>query len=207
MFSEYLPITVTVTLILFITREIIDLIKKHREKKRLIRSLKILLSEELKDNYYALKNLYRVLEFVNRSIQAYKEQIEVNKQIKTDRFGNNLVTIAIGKGAENGFLQMPFPKLSTKRYDAYIKEIATLDFSLYEEITIFYKKLRYCEKIRCEVIEYLELENHMNWAFDFRVEYMLEQKEEYEQTMQKLHAMLIKKHMEIKRDEVIDINI
>ncbi|EMK6954880.1 hypothetical protein V9K22_003680, partial [Vibrio cholerae] len=206
MISEYLPITVVVTLILFCTREILDLTKRYRDKKRMLATLKIVVSEELKDNYHALDALYSVLTQVDKLLKIGEKRIPVWKNIKTDRYGNDMAHIVIGENGEYGVLHMVFPKFSTKRYESYIKDIASLDLQLYEAITKFYKELRYCEKIRCEVIEYLERDNnHINWAFDYRVNFMLERKPEYESLCQNLHELLSGKYMKIDRNEVVEI--
>ncbi|HGE6112046.1 TPA: hypothetical protein ACGG76_003639, partial [Vibrio cholerae] len=88
MISEYLPITVVVTLILFCTREILDLTKRYRDKKRMLATLKIVVSEELKDNYHALDALYSVLTQVDKLLKIGEKRIPVWKNIKTDRYGN-----------------------------------------------------------------------------------------------------------------------
>ncbi|EKF9853210.1 TPA: hypothetical protein RQJ47_004389 [Vibrio vulnificus] len=208
MISAYLPITVVVTLILFCTREVLDLTKRYREKKRMLATLKMLVSEELKDNYHALDVLYSVLTKVDKALKVGEKKIPVEKNVKTDRYGNDMANIFIGENGEYGVLHMPFPKFSTKRYESYIKDIASLDLQLYEAITEFYKELRYCEKIRCEVIEYLERDNnHIYWAFDHRVNLMFERKSEYESLCQNLHALLAGKHMKIERSEVVEIEI
>ena len=208
MISDYLPITVIVTLILFCTRELLDLTKKFREKKRVLSTLKLLLSEELKDNFYALNALYSVLEKTNKALAVGKDKIPVYKAVKTDRFGNDVVDIQIGNGGEYGFLHMPFPRFSTKRYDSYIKDVASLDLELYKNITELYKDLRYCEKIRCEVVEYLERDNNIiYWAFDYRIELMLENRIKYEKLMQDLHVMFTSKSMKIDRSEIVEIEI
>ncbi len=206
--STYLPITVVVTCVLFCFREVLDLIKKHREKKRLIETLKLLISEELRDNYYALDSLYNVLKKIDTILKANEKNILVQKAINTDRFGNDKVSIRIGENGEYGLLYMPFPRFSTKRYESYVKDIASLDLALYKKITESYKELRYCEKIRCEVIEYLESEHgYMEWAFDYRVNFMLEQKEKYLSLMQSLHESLTGNHMKIERSEVVETEL
>lgn len=141
-----------------------------REKRRVLATLKLLLSEELKDNFLALNQLYSVLEKVDKALKLNEDNIPVLKMIKTDRFGNDMVFIQLGDRGEYGILQMPYPRFSTKLYDSYMKDVAVLDVKLYENITELYKSLRYCEKIRCEVIEYLAREDNIsNWAFDYRI--------------------------------------
>ncbi|EIE1195293.1 hypothetical protein LCX57_001101 [Vibrio parahaemolyticus] len=208
MISTYLPITVVVTLILFCTREVLDLTKRYREKKRMLATLKVLISEELKDNYHALSALYTVLGKVDKSLKVGDKAIPVDKSVRADRYGNEMVNIFIGEKAEYGALHMPFPKFSTKRYESYIKDVASLDLQLYEAVTAFYKELRYCEKIRCEVIEYLERDDNLiYWAFDHRVNLMFERKSDYEALSQNLHALLTGKHMKIERSEVVETEI
>lgn len=199
--------TVVVTLILFCTREILDITKKVREKRRILSTFKALLSEELKDNFLALDRLYMVLEKAGKALTFSEDNVPVIKMIKTDRFGNDMVDIQIGKGGEYGVLHMPFPRFSTKRYDSYIKDVAVLDFNLYKCVTEVYKELRYCEKIRCELSEYLEQEENIEyWMFNYRISLMFDNREKYTKLMQDLHAQLTKKHMEIKWSEVIEIN-
>lgn len=208
MISTYLPITVVVTLVLFCTCEILDLTKRYREKKRMLATLKILLSEELKDNFHALDALYTVLGKVDTALSVDEKKVPVTKSIKIDRYGNEMAHIFIGEKGERGVLHMPFPRFSTKRYDSYVKDVATLDLPLYEAITNFYKELRYCEKIRCEVIEYLERNNNsVYWAFDHRVNLMIERQSYYESLNQNLHALLTNKHMKIECSEVIETEI
>ena len=208
MISTYLPITVVVTLILFCTREALDLTKRYREKKQMLATLKVLISEELKDNYHALDALYKVLGKVDKSLKVGEESISVDKCVKADRYGNEMVNIFIGDNGEYGALHMPFPKFSTKRYESYIKDVASLDLKLYEAVTEFYKELRYCEKIRCEVIEYLERDDNLiYWAFDHRVNIMFGRKPDYEALSQNLHALLTGKHMKIERSEVVETEI
>ncbi|MGF1733676.1 hypothetical protein [Photobacterium kasasachensis] len=206
--SEFLPVTVVVTLILFCTREILDLSKRIREKRRMLSTFKLLLAEELKDNFYALDSLYSVLVKVERALELSQEDIPIYKKINTDRYHNDRVNIQLGNKAKYGLLRMPFPRFSTKRYESYLKEVASLDVELYQQVTTVYKELRYCEKIRCEVVEYLERESTQGyWAFDHRVKFMLEKRNEYNESMQSAHVLLTGKHMKIERSEVVETEI
>lgn len=203
--SEYLPITVVVTLLLFCTREILDLTKKHNEKKRTLTTLKLLLSEELKSNFYALDSLYSIIVRVNSALKLGEKNIPVRKNITTDRFGNSIVDITLGDEGKHGFLHMPFPQFSTVRYNSFLKELASLDLKLYEHVTELYKEMRYCEKIRCEIISYLEREDNLSyWAFDHRLEMMLQREEQYRDMMQALHKKFIGRRMLIHWGDVIN---
>ncbi|MGN2613031.1 hypothetical protein [Aliivibrio fischeri] len=166
------------------------------------------MSEELRDNFYALNSLYEVLSRVDSALELNEKEIPIYKSIISDRCGNDKVDIQLGENAEYGLLHMPFPKFSTKRYENYLKEIALLDVELYQKITELYKALRYCEKIRSEVGEYLEQEEDYGfWSFSVRIKNMFDKKDEYNSSMQQLHILLTGKGMEIKRSEVIEIKI
>ncbi|TON99544.1 hypothetical protein CGH45_22885, partial [Vibrio parahaemolyticus] len=64
MILDIIPLSVFVALVLFCIREVRDFVKGRNENKRKLDTLKVLLSEELRENYSTLKSLFRVAEQV-----------------------------------------------------------------------------------------------------------------------------------------------
>ena len=59
--AQYLPITVTTAIALFVIKEVLDHKRKGRERLRKLNAIKLLLSQELEKNYWALISFFRVL--------------------------------------------------------------------------------------------------------------------------------------------------
>lgn len=59
--GQYLPITVTVAIALFIAKEILEIFRKRHERLRKTNAAKLLLSQELEKNHWALVTFFRIL--------------------------------------------------------------------------------------------------------------------------------------------------
>jgi hypothetical protein len=59
--GQYLPITVTVAIALFVAKEILEIFRKRRERLRKTNAAKLLLSQEIEKNHWALITFFRIL--------------------------------------------------------------------------------------------------------------------------------------------------
>lgn len=59
--GQYLPITVTVAIALFLVKEMLEILRKRKERQRKTNAAKLLLSQELEKNHWALVSFFRIL--------------------------------------------------------------------------------------------------------------------------------------------------
>lgn len=65
--GQYLPIMVTVAIALFLLKEILEIRRRALERKRKTNAAKLLLSQELEKNHWALFSFFRVLQEIKDS--------------------------------------------------------------------------------------------------------------------------------------------
>lgn len=59
--GQYLPITVTAAIVLFVVKEVLEIRRKRQERMRKTNAAKLLLSQELEKNHWALVTFFRIL--------------------------------------------------------------------------------------------------------------------------------------------------
>ncbi len=151
--KEFIPVSVVVALFLFIVRELLDFFKKRQEKNREINTYKALISEEIRQNYFALKLLNKVLKVIVKFNNKNVETIHCN--VHTDRYGGEYVFVDLGEGPGKRKVSMRLSTFSTDFFDAHIKDLAKLDEKLYDSVKQTYEEIRVWKTIRNDLVCYL----------------------------------------------------
>lgn len=207
MILDIIPLSVFVALVLFCIREVRDFIKGRNENRRKLDTLKMLLSEELRENYSTLESLFRVAKQV---LLTFDTDNPVQKQVNTDRYGNDYIYVHIGEPEYNenySLIAMPLAHIETKRYECHIHDIALLDKPLYDSVNEFYAKLRRCEKIRNTLVCHIagEINDVRNWALATNVKDIVTHQTEYLEALNRVHHELTTKRLEQKFGNVQQI--
>lgn len=204
MILDIIPLSVFVALVLFCIREVRDFVKGRNQNKRKLDTLKIFLSEELRENYSTLKSLFRVAEQV---LLAFDTELPVQKHVNTDRYGNDYIYIHIGEPEDNdnySLVAMPLAHLETKQYENHIHDVALLNKELYDSVNELYMKLRQCEKIRNTLVCHIadEINDVRNWAISTNVKDIVRDQVKYLEKLDNVHHELTSKRLEEKFDSV-----
>ncbi|HFQ4916921.1 hypothetical protein QX226_21450 [Vibrio vulnificus] len=200
MILDIIPLSVFVALVLFCIREVRDFVKGRNENKRKLDTLKVLLSEELRENYSTLKSLFRVAEQV---LLTFDTELPVQKHVNTDRYGNDYIYIHIGEPEDNenySLVAMPLAHLETKQYENHIHDVALLNKELYDSVNELYVKLRQCEKIRNTLVCHIagEINDVRNWALSTNVKNIVRDQVKYLEKLDNVHHELTSKRLEEK---------
>jgi len=195
---DIIPLSVFVALVLFCIREIRDFIKGRNESRRKLNTLKILLSEELRENYSNLESLFRVAEQV---LLTFETDHPVQKLVNTDRYGNDYIYVHIGEPEDNenySLVAMPLAHIVTKQYENHIQDVALLDQTLYDSINELYVQLRRCEKIRNTLVCHLadEINDVRNWALATNIKDIVRNQSKYLEALNSVHQELTAKRIE-----------
>ncbi|EJG0725779.1 hypothetical protein C4G41_RS22320 [Vibrio parahaemolyticus] len=207
MILDIIPLSVFVALVLFCIREVRDFVKGRNENKRKLDTLKVLLSEELRENYSTLKSLFRVAEQV---LLTFDTELPIQKHVNTDRYGNDYIYIHIGEPEDNenySLVAMPLAHLETKQYENHIHDVALLNKELYDSVNELYVKLRRCEKIRNTLVCHIagEINDVRNWALSTNVKDIVRDQVKYLEKLDDVHHELTSKRLEEKFGSVAQI--
>jgi hypothetical protein len=170
-FKNLIPITAVIALLLFITRECLDIFKKRSERIRELNAYKALISEEIRQNYFALKLLNKVLKV---TVKVNNDNVEEYKcDVNTDRYGNEYVFIDLGKGPGNRSSSIRLKNFSSEVFDSHISDLAKLDQDLYESLKKTYEEISQWKIIRNDLVCYLAGEirdiRGLYLSFNFRM--------------------------------------
>ncbi|QBG37330.1 hypothetical protein [Litorilituus sediminis] len=188
--TELIPITVFVALILFILRELLDIVKKRAERKKAINVYKTLLSEEIRENFTTLDGLYNVIEML---LKGSEQEIKPQKyNVKTDRYDNDFVMIQLGEKSEYGFLSMRLPNFKTEQFNNHISTLVALDKELYDSLNELYKKIRFWSDLRNDAVCLLanEIEDIRNYFLGANFHHLKEEKEYNIRLLREAHIQL-----------------
>lgn len=207
MILDIIPLSVFVALVLFCIREVRDFVKGRNENKRKLDTLKVLLAEELRENYSTLKSLFRVAEQV---LLTFDTELPVQKHVNTDRYGNDYIYIHIGEPEDNenySLVAMPLAHLETKQYENHIHDVALLNKELYDSVNEFYVEIRRCEKIRNTLVCHIagEINDVRNWALSTNVKDIVRDQVKYLEKLDNVHHELTSKRLEEKFGSVAQI--
>ncbi|HCG9876123.1 TPA: hypothetical protein NJ716_003109 [Vibrio parahaemolyticus] len=150
--GSLLPVTVVVAIALFVLREVVDLIKKHREKQRKTKAVKLLLAEELERNHWALSTVFRV---INEIKQYTDEKKVVEYSLVIARNGKEHYHAEF----EEGHSGLAIFRFDFSVYDKLLVSIAELDEQLFEALSSTYTETRELNHYRDTLLDYLSGED------------------------------------------------
>jgi hypothetical protein len=145
--SNAFPITVVAAIILFVVKEIVELIKKTREKSRKISAYKALIAEELLKNAWSLKALKRLcLELQDPTLREieYKKSASETERVIVRTTENEHVTF--------------FWKIHTAAFEKIMTDLAVSNSKLFRSATDVYSLLAEVKHVRESIIDFSEFE-------------------------------------------------
>lgn len=170
--TDFVPITVISAVLLFVLKEIIELIRKSKAKKRKKKAFRALIAEEIERNHWALRSLKSIL----GDIQS--EHGEPNSEtifyIVFTKEGRPLFRYKRDP-SEDFASGCPVPDVSRDRFNQLLTDIAENDEKLYELCRSAYDQVAELEHIRSSLIEHLSTEEDgRDWLLSGFVEYGIE---------------------------------
>lgn len=145
--SNAFPITVVVAIVLFVVKEIVELIKKTREKSRKVSAYKALIAEELLKNAWSLKALKRLcLELQDSTLR----EIEYKKSAS----GTERVIVRTAESEHVIF----FWKIHTAAFEKIMTDLAVSNSKLFRSATEVYSLLAEAKHVRESIIDFSEFE-------------------------------------------------
>jgi hypothetical protein len=127
--SNVFPITVIAAIVLFVFKEIVELIKRSREKARKISAYKILIAEEMLKNAWALIPLRMAME----KLDDLKRQVSI---IHNSDGSCHLLTSSSDE--QSKLYIQPF---YSAIFDKYLVDIAVIDKSFFSKIMVTYQSI------------------------------------------------------------------
>jgi hypothetical protein len=146
-----IPITVLVTLILFVLKEFIESIEKYKSNKRKKEAVSLVLAYEIELNHWALRTFFRLLRRLTEVFSEYP-QAKYRLQIAYDGSEHLRLKREPEETIEEGQSIPPFVNEQFKRLLPIIAELDKTLFKLLEEA---YTKIADLEHFRRIVVEFL----------------------------------------------------
>tara|TARA_R100001369_G_scaffold84847_1_gene117999 strand:- start:740 stop:1390 length:651 start_codon:yes stop_codon:yes gene_type:complete len=135
--AQYLPITVTTAIALFVIKEVLDHKRKGRERLRKLNAIKLLLSQELEKNYWALISFFRVLVEIK---EAKIESPNAVFRLHVARNGSEHFRIKNEPEDENE-QGIWIANFHTTLYEKHIATLAEYDEVLYQKVNAAYEDI------------------------------------------------------------------
>ncbi|MDC5842551.1 hypothetical protein OPW33_24930 [Vibrio europaeus] len=196
--EEIVPLSVICAIVLFIAREINDYRKSKNKEIRHRRAIKLILADEIKQNFLTLERLSSVMPLLLKGIEYAQKDIPFVRNAHTDRYGNDVIKFHIGENGEYGQLLSPIPHFSMHKFEAHLKDTVLLEPDVHKYLTNLYQELNFCSNIRNELVVFLSGESPLgHWAFANRVESFDQQKEQYFELLQEAHILLVGTKLEV----------
>lgn len=148
--SNIIPLSVLVAIIIFLAKEILELIRNHKNRLRKTSAIKALLSEEIEKNYWAIKSYKSVVKSVRSELQRSNNPVFEVRSVNNDSEHFECVR----PGGHNS--SQDFPKVFDKDYKKLAMDIAELDQQLHEAATRCYKSVAELQHIRTSVYQYID---------------------------------------------------
>jgi len=145
-----IPITAIIAIILFLVRELIVSVKKRKNEEKVIKAIKMLLAEEVKENYATFTIFCKILDDFINSEKELKPQ-----SINTDRHKNDWVQYYESQQKGHSFKDVILRNFNFKYYENHISDLALLDMESFEKIQKTYELFRTIQGERDKFVCYL----------------------------------------------------
>ena len=142
-FFQILPATVLAAIVIFLAREILELLRRRSSEKRRVQAIKTLLAREIEQNNWAIKSLKNILAAISSTvIEEVEEEIEESDH-SVERFEGKAEVVLDKLGSyrfrlryKNGSLlsSVMLPAIRTAELTKVMLEVATLDRRLFEKL-------------------------------------------------------------------------
>lgn len=135
--GKYLPITVTVAIVLFVVKEQLEIRRKRQERLRKTNAAKLLLSQELEKNHWALVSFFRIL---NEMKEAETDAPRAVFRLHVARNGSEHFRIKKEPDDENESGSW-IATFDTSLYEKHLATLAEYDEALYKVVNETYEEI------------------------------------------------------------------
>ncbi len=191
-----LPITVVVAILLFIAKEVVEVVRRHSSDSRKLQAMKLLLARECERNLWAIKSLRGILINVpepnEKSPQSF---VTIEPRIN----GKSIAKITSHDGGSSGSRQVP--DVHKELMAKYLFDVATLDSKLFAVFEPAFDSLAELEHIRESLVHIHETEKEADNPDLFRgfAVYALSEIDRVEQRLGLLYQHCTGKNLEMHR--------
>lgn len=148
--ANLIPATALVAIVLFVMREVLEGRRRKNSKDRQVRAMKAILARECEHNYWPLRGLTEIFEFIKKEPNNYK-----NVRI-VERATGSAVEIKDGTRM-HGFL---IAKFRRDRMSDMLLDVAELDEQLFELVEAAYDAIGAVDNARFQLVNIDDLVEH-----------------------------------------------
>ena len=195
-FVALVPITVVAAVLLFILKEAVEAVRRHRGDSRKMHALKALLARECELNLWTIKALRDILINVPKPDDE-RPQTVVRIERRTN--GSTIALISSADGALRSSRSLP--KAHLDLMSKYLLDVATLDSKLFQALETAYDSVAELEHIRESLVRIHESEEEAKMPDLIRpfAEYALDEIERTELAIAALYKHCTGKKLEAHR--------
>lgn len=129
--NQYVPITVISAIILFFIKEVLESYRRNKAENSKNKALAHVIGEELKENFRALDNFYKIIDFLNK----HQDCKDLKLKFICLRHGYESCVIE----ADQDSLEMTIPIFKTNWYEDLLMDLAEKDEKLTETVSKAYE--------------------------------------------------------------------
>jgi hypothetical protein len=145
--ESFAPVTVVAAVVLFVAKEGVEVVRRYRARQRKLKAIKVLLTEELERNYWALTTLTDTLKTIGKHIDH-----EGVFFIRSDATGNLHFRYSARDVGEGG---NSIPDVHTEHFDEFLPQVAELDEKFFGQMREGYKLMPELLHIRDSLVAYV----------------------------------------------------
>ncbi|MCW7494731.1 hypothetical protein ND861_18880 [Leptospira sp. 2 VSF19] len=131
--ENFLPITATIAITIFVAKEIIEYFKRKKNDKNKLNAIKNFLGQEIHQLSYDIRNSSFILSNYIDTFRNFKNLSYEIVTLKNDKY-----QFRVADETSEHFSSSTFPTFSNIWYEKTALLIAELDFKLFQEIQKFY---------------------------------------------------------------------
>ncbi len=193
--SDFIPITAAIAILLFIAREIFDLIKKRRQENNKRKAISFLLAEELKINYWSHVSLFRAYKQLAELIEQYPDAVY---RVRTTRFDKDIFEYK-EEPDDEFWSGHPIPKFINDKYKSLLPSLAELDIDCANILEKTYEQVAELEHFRQTLVLFLANEDDEGEVFHEMTKSFFIQKfteeDDFYKTLNNGHVALVKEEL------------
>ena len=149
--QTYLPVTVVAAIVIFIIKELLEVRRRKKERKRKLNAIKLLLAEELEKNHWAHHSFFSALSRLQESNGTFPD---AKFRLYVSRNGNE--HLRMKRDPDEDFESGQWiPKFHDEQYKKLLPTLAELDETLYQKINVAYGELAELTHYRDTLIGFL----------------------------------------------------
>jgi hypothetical protein len=193
--QNILPVTVVAAILLFIAREIIDLIKRKKSDRRKIYAAKSLIARECELNHWTINSLRNII----NTIKEERNNSTVYFAILR-RNNGELLLRAREEGEDHYKYGSAFPIVHSEQFKRFLYESASIDKNIFNLLLNYQSSISGLSHIREQLIYFIEPEDEADkiWLDGFLDYAERELSEIFEET-EKVYRLCANKDLEDHR--------